>query len=172
MTEEANAPTIDEWMDAARAGDVVALQDMLNRGMAIDARSAQGRTALFCAASSGREEVVRVFLAAGAEVDAKSEAGWTPLMVAAFWDHKDIVTILLDAGADVLAADNEGMTIESIVPPCRLPDNFAALQESERMRRAAVAAEAERQDHLALLERQKKLRHRALKFKLKAGGPR
>jgi len=70
----------------------------------VDARDANGSTALFWAAGSDCVDCVRLLLAAGADAGARNTRGRTPLHVAS----KGALPLLLAAGADIAARDAEG----------------------------------------------------------------
>jgi ankyrin repeat protein len=96
--------------DAAKAGDVAKVRQLLANGAKVDAREEDGWTPLHWAAFEGQADVVRVLLAAGAKVDARSESGKTPLHRAAWRGHADVVKVLLAAGAKVDARHKYGLT--------------------------------------------------------------
>ena len=78
---------------------------LLAKGADVNARSAEGKTALLLAAEKGRDETVRTLLESGAEVDAADAAGQTALERAAREGHRDVVADLRRAGADVSRTD-------------------------------------------------------------------
>jgi ankyrin repeat protein len=63
--------------DAAKAGDVAKVRQLLANGAKVDARAKSGRTPLHWAARGGHADVVKALLAAGAKVDARDKDGWT-----------------------------------------------------------------------------------------------
>lgn len=78
----------------------------------ISATTAEGLTALHCAAAKGRTEIVRFLLANDAEVDPPgSAASWTPLQKAASNGHGEVVALLIAHGANVNALNPEGESI-------------------------------------------------------------
>jgi ankyrin repeat protein len=94
---------------------------LLSAGVDVDARDAEGTTALIAAATersmlvsllagdADRSEIVALLLAAGADVAARDKDGATPLHLAT--SHNDrTVTLLLAAGADVTLRDARGLT--------------------------------------------------------------
>jgi hypothetical protein len=70
----------------------------------LDARDAQGLTALIVAAAADQATTVKSLLAQGASVNATSADGRTALIAAAQENHIDIVQILISAGANLNAA--------------------------------------------------------------------
>jgi ankyrin repeat protein len=77
---------------------------LIAAGAEIDARNAEGSTALYPAAGYRCLDCVRQLLAAGAFVDARCAGGRTPLFVA----REEAIPVLLAAGADVALRDDEG----------------------------------------------------------------
>ena len=75
------------------------IEFLLKRGVDINARNAQGETALLIAAWTGREELVEVLLNKGADPNVKTRNGLSPLKVAKENGHAVIVEKLLAHGA-------------------------------------------------------------------------
>jgi len=80
---------------AAMTGDSERLAMLLDRGAAVDAVDADGRTALIVAALQGRTEAVRVLLAHGAAVNARDRDGRSALSVARA-RHEEAMSLLLE----------------------------------------------------------------------------
>lgn len=83
---------------------------LLQAGVDISARDAEGRTAMHYAVISGDIGTLEVLLQAGAEVDVAEKDGWTPLMFAAQNGDEPMIMRLIDAGADVTAMQSDGKT--------------------------------------------------------------
>ena len=97
-------------VDAAARQDLPALRTLLDAGADVDARRADGATALLWAAHWDDHEAVRLLLAAGADVNAADDHGVTPLVRAAENASSGLVATLLAAGADANAAQTSGLT--------------------------------------------------------------
>ena len=65
---------------------------------------------LHCAATNGREAIVKLLLENGTEVDARCEGGETALHCAAIYGHGAVVKLLLEKGVAVGGRDEEGRT--------------------------------------------------------------
>ena len=89
----------DTLRHAAEAGDLTALSAQLAAGGAIDARDAQGRTALLLATLHGQPRAVALLLADGADPNAADAQGTTPLQAAVAADEREIIALLRRYGA-------------------------------------------------------------------------
>ena len=86
------------------------VEQAVNRGVFIDARDDQSRTALMIAARSGARNAAEALLKAGANPDLRDQGDNTALMIAIQTGHNEIAMRLLDSGADMEAADIDGRT--------------------------------------------------------------
>jgi ankyrin repeat protein len=94
------------WMRTALFGTAASLRTLIDGGLAADARSAKGTTALMMAANfRGTTDIVRTLLDKGASPvpPPNQPAGQTvsPLLYAVWSGDTDKVSVLLDKGADV-----------------------------------------------------------------------
>jgi len=87
-------------VDAVRIVDEAAVEDLLAAGVAVDARQADGATALHWAIHKDAAEIVEKLLAAGADVNVKNDNDVRPLMLAVLNRSESMVGRLLEAGAD------------------------------------------------------------------------
>jgi len=101
---------VQQLLDAAQSGDIVAVQSLLKQGADVNGRGGYGSTPLMSAALTGHTEIARLLLDKGAAVDAHGNTGRTALMEAAVEGYTDTVRLLLEKGADVNAKDEEGWT--------------------------------------------------------------
>jgi ankyrin repeat protein len=95
---------------AASAGCEDIVRDLLDHGVAIDARDRLGRTALALAAKGGRERIAELLIDRGAAIDAPAISGATPLFFAAEADHLSVAKVLLARGAGVKLTGAGGLT--------------------------------------------------------------
>jgi N-acyl-D-amino-acid deacylase len=97
-----------ELARAIRDANLKAVRALLDAGVDVNARDANGNTPLLLAAVYASPECVELLLKKGADVNAANKAGATPLMRAATDYPK--AKLLIDAGADVKAKMSLGKT--------------------------------------------------------------
>ena len=95
---------------AAAEQDKAAIRALLQQGADVNARRADGATALLWAVHFSDIETVDLLLKAGANVNAADDHGVTPLAEAAENNSSELVHKLLAAGANPNAAQTSGMT--------------------------------------------------------------
>jgi ankyrin repeat protein len=97
--------------DAAKKGDLAAVEKLLAEGADVDERGRNAETPLMAAALAGKVAVAELLIARGADVMARNAGGFTPLHAATYSGSKEVVRLLLDNGA-VLddAANSAGVT--------------------------------------------------------------
>ncbi|WP_428100010.1 ankyrin repeat domain-containing protein [Candidatus Rariloculus sp.] len=98
-------------IDAVADNDAAVVRVMLDEGADVNAREADGTTALHTAARLGAVETAGLLIGAGAELDAATRYGVTPLALAAANGSPEFVARLLDAGADPNTMSREGQTV-------------------------------------------------------------
>lgn len=91
----------DDLVSAAIAGDVEAVERLVDMGLPINAVDAQGCTALLRAAGVGHLSVVRWLLGKGADPGIPARTGATALTAAVSMQRIEEVEALLDAGVAV-----------------------------------------------------------------------
>ncbi|MDQ3288719.1 MAG: ankyrin repeat domain-containing protein [Pseudomonadota bacterium] len=90
-----------DLMVAAEAGDIAAVETLVEQGANVDARVRGDGTALIRAAKAGQLPMVEKLLELGADADKSSRGDGNPLIAAASGGHEDVVERLVAAGADV-----------------------------------------------------------------------
>jgi ankyrin len=98
-------------LEAAAAGDVVAVRALLKQGRDVNAPGEDGATALHWAVRADALAVVDALITAGANVAAKNALGVSPIYIAATDGSVPLLRRLLDAKADVNTVDATGDTI-------------------------------------------------------------
>ncbi len=88
--------------------DAAGVQLLLKHKARVDARDAQGRSALHEAAFAGHVEIIQALLAAHADPQARDGKGRTPLLAAARGARLAAIDALVAAGAGIAAVDEEG----------------------------------------------------------------
>lgn len=82
-------------------GDVTAVRRALEAGADVDARNAQGQSALMLAAHRGDLALVELLLARRADPDQRAKYGLSALMLAVVSGHEAVAGALAAAGADL-----------------------------------------------------------------------
>lgn len=90
---------------AAKDGDAVTLNTLLQQGLDVRAPQSDGSTALHWATLGGHVDAIRSLVQAGADVNAADRYGTTPLSLAALNGDTAATEVLLNAGADPNAVD-------------------------------------------------------------------
>ena len=93
-----------ELHDAARRGDLAAVERLLAAGAQVDATDGGGATPLYLASGEGHTAVVARLLAAGGDPRRPASGPFgstgTPIHAAVRYGHLDVVRVLLEAGVD------------------------------------------------------------------------
>lgn len=130
-------PTVNNLFDAAKAGDLEAVEDFVAIGRDVDEADEGGRTPLHFAVAYGHAAVARELLGSGASLDAREKQGNTPLHYACGYGRAELVNLLVGAGADASAENGEGKTpLELVTGEPRNPlnadkDTLGALENAE-----------------------------------------
>lgn len=114
----------DTLPEAVRRGDAARIGALLASKPDLQARDADGNTALHWAALNGDARLVKELLKRGASAMATNQAGATPLLYAA--GNVDSVRALLDRGADVNRASKFGTT--PLIAAARYPQSRAVVR--------------------------------------------
>lgn len=89
-----------ELLEAAAAGQVERIQDLLARGASVGARDQVGMSALMFAAREGRIEAVKVLLERGSDLHAANQYGGTAFGLAMLNSRAEVVAYLIERGAE------------------------------------------------------------------------
>lgn len=97
--------------DALIQGDIEQVERFLDEGTQVDARDAEGITALMYASYHGQESIVNLLIERGANINASEYVdGRTALMDSSINGQSEMVELLLNRGADINAKSNTGWT--------------------------------------------------------------
>jgi ankyrin repeat protein len=119
---------------AVEKGDLAQADEILQKGIGVDARDPDGRTPLMWAA--GNLPVVRYLVEQqGVDVNAKDQNGETALRWAATFGHLAVVKYLVEQGAEVNVRDQAGQT------PLKWATAFGHQDVARYLRKMAAAAE-------------------------------
>lgn len=128
-------PTVNNLFDAAKAGDLEAVEDFVAIGRDVNELDEGARTPLHFAVAYGHADIAKELLGAGANVEAKERQGNTPLHYACGYGRAELVNLLVGAGADASAENADGKTPLELVtgePRNHLnQDTLGALENAE-----------------------------------------
>src|SRR6185436_10745571 len=93
---------IASWSEGTNRGPsrINAIRLLAGAGANLDARDAEGRSALMGAAEADNREAAEFLLKKGSDVNAKNKNGRTALMQAAYAGNVEMLRLLLSRGAD------------------------------------------------------------------------
>ena len=100
----------NDLINGAIEGNLGDVQQALDAGADVNAKSWYNRTALTQASWNGHTEIVKLLLENGADVNAKNYDDYPALIRASQYGYTEIVAMLLEKGADVNAKTNDGYT--------------------------------------------------------------
>jgi uncharacterized protein len=95
---------------AAEAGDITALQRLLEAGTPVDSRDGRQRTALLLATRANRVDAARLLIERGADVNAQDDQQDSPFLYAGAEGRLQILRLTLAAGADLASTNRYGGT--------------------------------------------------------------
>ena len=95
-----------ELIEAARAGDAAAVNQLLSAGASVHASDPAGMTALIAAAWGNHLPVACDLVAAGADVNAQDDTQQSAYLIATSEGYLELLELTLDAGADVRSLDS------------------------------------------------------------------
>ena len=93
-------------IEAARNGDGEAVERLLAEGASIQARDANGMTALIAAAWGNHLAISCALIAAGADVNAQDDSEQSAYLIATSEGYLELLEMTLNGGADVRALDS------------------------------------------------------------------
>ena len=100
----------DRLIEATKAADLTAAEELLVRGHNVDVRDENSRTSLFIASSRGNEDFVELLLRFNPKVNAVDKFGSSPLFYAAAGNHVGVIEMLVEKGAPLNAQNRQGLT--------------------------------------------------------------
>ena len=97
-------------LQAVWKGDVLAVKELLEKGVDPNGQTKLGKSPLHVAATKEETEITSLLIVSGADVNAKDQNGKTPLMKSVSAGRRANAEVLLSAGAKVNAIDENGFT--------------------------------------------------------------
>jgi FOG: Ankyrin repeat len=101
-------------IEAIKNGDVVKVQNLLDKGISANLKTDDGNSVLMLAAYLDKIDIAKLLIDKGADVNATDNNGKTALMYAAEKGNLDIAKLLLEKGAQIDAVDKNGKTALNI----------------------------------------------------------
>ena len=101
---------VGELFGAASSNDAVQVKTLLERGVDIESRDAQGRSALLLATHRNAVDAARVLIDAGADVNAMDDISDSPFLYAGAEGRLEILRMTLAHGADLASVNRYGGT--------------------------------------------------------------
>ena len=98
LSERGIQYTRSSFFESVEKGDLFAVQLFVDAGMAIHARTNQGKTSLMVAAEEGDVEMVRFLANKGADVNTPDNRGRTPLRLAEEKGLQEVADFLKEIG--------------------------------------------------------------------------
>ena len=95
-----------DLITAAEAGDLSAVQRLLDQGASVDAANDRGVTALIAAAYRNHLEVARALIEAGADVNRQDETRQSAYLISTSEGYLALLQLTLANGADVRSLDS------------------------------------------------------------------
>ena len=109
------AAEVNNLIDAAKSGDMEALEDFIAIGKDVNMVDAEGRTPLHFCAAYNRIQAAAQLISAGADLEKSDSKQNTPLHYAAGYGRGEIASMLLEAGAIGSAKNATGKTPYDLV---------------------------------------------------------
>lgn len=100
-------------LQAARKGDIAAVEKTLKKGVPIESTNDKGETPLCLAVINGHVSTISTLLSHNAQIEARTKNGLTPLLCArenVSTSRTNVMRVLLSAGANLDAKDEKGNT--------------------------------------------------------------
>ncbi|MBT4856005.1 ankyrin repeat domain-containing protein [bacterium] len=118
---------------ASGRGYLGVVEALINRGAGLNARNAEGDTALMKAVEGGRQEVVEALINAGVGLNVQDVEGWTALMMAVENNELELTTALLMAGANRDLANEDGVIAAILAQENENPQMIALFNMLEQL---------------------------------------
>jgi len=95
---------------SAENGDLEKVKSEISKGIDVDYRDADGKTALIYASTANKTKVMEYLLEHGADINATTQFNETALFWATAFGHVDAVRLLLNKNADTQIINNDHKT--------------------------------------------------------------
>jgi uncharacterized protein len=124
-----------DLMNAATAGDIQLVKQLIDLGADVNASNKFGSTSLMGASAGGHLHIVQELIEHQANINAQGKDRSTSLMFAVRNGHIAIVEYLLNQGADLTQKNRNGKTALSIAAEAGLKQIVEMLKEEEKQKK-------------------------------------
>ena len=107
---ESKEVTVKKMLKKAASADFAGMKECIEKGVDVNARDENGKTALLWASYYGDIEVLKYLIKKGADIEAKDDKGNTPLTTTSYNGYLEHVKYLVENGADIDAKNKYGKT--------------------------------------------------------------
>jgi ankyrin len=108
-------------LQAAKSGNIQAVNRWLGEGASVNAANANGETALHEAAASGNTAIANTLIQNRANINARTVKGWTPLHLSARFGRMGVAQLLVSKGAAVSFRTADGKTAAQLASMAHHP---------------------------------------------------
>lgn len=105
-----------ELLQAARRGDLAAVERMIRAGERLDPRNEAGETPLLIAIQAGHRALARRLIEAGADINAQASNRDTPWLLAGARGEAELLTLMIPRGPDLSIRNRFGG--DALIPAC------------------------------------------------------
>lgn len=116
MTVSASPSAASDLIAAVEAGDRARVEALIRDKASLEARDAQGRTALLIAVDRNQVEIARALMAAGASINSQAKNLDTPWLLAGAQGRTEIIRDMIPLGPDLSIRNRFGGN--ALIPAC------------------------------------------------------
>uniref|UniRef100_A0A3P9CKN1 Ankyrin repeat and death domain containing 1A n=1 Tax=Maylandia zebra TaxID=106582 RepID=A0A3P9CKN1_9CICH len=100
-----------DFHDAAKRNDTWKMQELIKKGVDVNAKNKVSRKALHWAAGAGNEQALRLLLEHDMDINETDSFGMNALLLASWFGHLNILQILVSCGAKLNSENKDGLNM-------------------------------------------------------------